>query len=143
MASSTGISKAFGLLQAAGIPKPKAWDAMDPKGILKVWRSMFSNVSDEDVIRAAEAYASSGEKWWPTAGQLRALVPRREGKLLEFKPGAGLTPRHKFEAELAEWSPGGRAVWLAYFDRLGDPKTWPLREKDACCREALDAEGAA
>ena len=82
MPSPKTIAAVFERFQARGILSPEPWrtgsqEARDRAMALSVatYADDLAGLSDEQFIAAAKAYALSGERFWPTPGQLLALVP--------------------------------------------------------------------
>lgn len=85
MPSMQAIAAAFERLQARGILSPEPWRSgsqadRDRAMALSVatYADDLEGITDRQLHDAAKAYALSGERYWPTSGQLLALVPRGE-----------------------------------------------------------------
>lgn len=82
MPSYETIQRVFDRFQARGILSPEVWrtgtqDQRDRAMALSVatYADDLAGLTDEQFVAAAKTYALSGERFWPTPGQLLALVP--------------------------------------------------------------------
>ena len=78
------ISAAWMVLEMAGLKAPAV--LLDPKShdvALDVWLSCLSDVDGDDLKRAAVCYIRSGERFWPTPGQLLQHLPARQLEKLD------------------------------------------------------------
>lgn len=128
MASSEAILTAFSVLEAAGLPKPKAMEGDGIASVLRAWCLLTADTPDEDLVSGAVVYArSDGAKFWPSVGQVLAAIPGRRndaddsdiawGRLLEHvrRYGWPNPPGSTWELDSPAMAEGLRAVggWRA------------------------------
>lgn len=127
VASKRAVIAAFGILDASGIPRPKSWQALDAAGIVEEWRCQLSGFDDVEVIAAVRAYCSSGEKFWPSVGQLVRCSPKRP-KLLQSAP--------------QPWCPAAQAVLDEVTAKHGPWSSWSMGRKVKTAERALELQDA-
>ena len=69
------IDQAFSRLQSGGLPTPPAWDAQNRLQIATEWvKALGAGMTPDRLAGAVTAYLRSAARYWPTPGQLLALV---------------------------------------------------------------------
>jgi hypothetical protein len=83
MASKRSIAELFARMEGRGYLQPEPWrtgtEAERRRAValaIDVWAEDLADVTDDDLDALGRAYARSGERWWPTPGQLLALGRR-------------------------------------------------------------------
>ena len=79
MPTADGIMLAFATLKSAGFYLPRTMSTPEAESYaIEVWCELLSDMSDDDVMGSVRAFArESTERWWPTPGKLRELIPTR------------------------------------------------------------------
>ncbi len=96
------ILKAFRTLEAAGLPRPYT-SAQEVADTVDVWQDTL-DLTDEQLHAAVRAHLrGERSRWWPTPGELLALVPQEQ-------PSARATPELARTID-GDW-PGSRAARL-------------------------------
>ena len=79
MLTKKHIARLFKRFGAGGLTVTHAMQAeldRDYDGVVEIWLEDLAGLTAEDVVGALAAFYRSGPKFWPSAPQLRALVPR-------------------------------------------------------------------
>ena len=94
MASREGIERVMGLWARAGKRPPAAWDAEGAVGeVLDTWTMLLADVPDRDLAEVAVTIARGASPWWPTVGDVLALVRREPTQLDPAEVWGRVKPR--------------------------------------------------
>ena len=75
MITANDIAKVFDLLERLVGPPPRAV-VDDPAATAQAWLAVLGPLERDALYEAVVAYARSGGRFWPSAGQLLALAPK-------------------------------------------------------------------
>ncbi len=76
--TTNDINKMFAYLLTMGCKAPLAWATIDSKTIAPLWLEILGDLEIEELEHATREYLRSKDAvWFPSAGQLLALIPSR------------------------------------------------------------------
>lgn len=82
--SKQAVRTMFATLLMAGCRPPETWATMDREAAVTLWHTLLSDLTDDVLTQAVISYMRSPEaKWWPTAGALLALTPKKQLEQLD------------------------------------------------------------
>lgn len=136
MADRNALVRAFTLLVAGGCRPPSEWLELDTGNSARlatqrVWLELprVQAISEDALLDACRTWLGSDRsRWWPTPGELLALVPRRDAPQL---------------TDRGDW----RSTAGEYHDRMerehGPHHTWPIEDKADVAKAMLAIEDKA
>jgi hypothetical protein len=78
MLKQTDVMAIFVMLESGGLRPPEVWQKPENRRIaVEVWQGALGDIGPQQLRVAAVAYLRTPSPFWPTPGQLLALIPGR------------------------------------------------------------------